>query len=215
MNEKQREAFEGVFGKDLVAQMLAEGETKTAELEETGVAYKAVEEVEPVVEAAKEEPVVEEVKEEKVVTEAAVEDVKVAKKPDKKEEHEDDEDEDEKAITREEIAEGFKFLADALTKQFGEMVDEKVSAAVDELVEVMVPLARQVKELTESDETKIAKSVQDTPSSSLSAMIQNNIIGAKETHVDGRTTLAKDGPEQAETKANGPTVAGMKLNLWN
>jgi len=216
MNEKQREAFESVFGADLVSRMVSQGETKTAELEATGVAYKAVEEeavveevAEEVVEEKEVEAIVEEVEEvaeeveEKVaeVEETVVEEPVVEEK--------------ETPITRDEIAEGMKVIVDAMTEQFETMVQEKVSAAIDELIEIVAPLANQVKALADTDEQKIAKSVTETPTSSLAAMIQSSVIGAKATHVDGRTSLAKDSPEEAETKGtNGPKVAGVNLNLW-
>jgi hypothetical protein len=210
MNEKQREAFESVFGAELVSRMVSQGETKTAELEATGIAYKAVEE-EVVEEAAVEE--VEEEKEVEVAVEEVVEEVE--EKVAETEVEEPVVEEKETPITRDEIAEGLKVIVDSLTEQFETMVEEKVSAAIDELIEVVVPLANQVKALADTDEQKIAKSVTETPTSSLSAIIQQSIIGAKESHVDGRTSLAKDGPEEAETKeANGPKVAGTRLNLW-
>jgi hypothetical protein len=210
MNEKQREAFESVFGAELVSRMVSQGETKTAELEATGIAYKAVEE-EVVEEAAVEE--VEEEKEVEVAVEEVVEEVE--EKVAETEVEEPVVEEKETPITRDEIAEGLKVIVDSLTEQFETMVEEKVSAAIDELIEVVVPLANQVKALADTDEQKIAKSVTETPTSSLSSIIQQSIIGAKESHVDGRTSLAKDGPEEAETKeANGPKVAGTRLNLW-
>jgi len=213
MNEKQREAFEGVFGKSIVEQMVAEGETKTAELEATGVAYKALDVVDETVEEVVTEPVIEEKQAEEVAVEEVAEEIVVE---DKEIITTVEETEIVAPVSREEITEGLKVLAEEMSKQFEIMVAEKVSAAVDELIDVIVPLAKQVKAMTETDEQKIVKSVSDTPASSLAAMIQSSIIGAKETQVDGRTTLAKDGPEETETKSdkNGPNVAGVSLNLW-
>ena len=215
MNEKQRAAFESVFGEALTSQMVSEGETKTAELEATGVAYKEMQE-EPV------EEVVEEAVEEEKATEEEVEEVveEVEEEEKEVEEYEEvveetEEESKEIPLTREEVTEGFKTLIDELSEKFEAMVDTKVSAAIDELIEVVVPLAKQVKELSESDEQKIAAKVQDTPSASLSSMITQSIIGAKETHVDGRTTFAKDGPEEEEKSVVGPKVGGTTLKLWN
>jgi hypothetical protein len=220
MNEKQQEAFESVFGKSLVAEMVSQGETKTAELEATGVAYKAVEEevveeaVEEVVEEVKEEAVEEAVEE--VEEKAAEETVEEEVKEEVAEEVVPEEKEVEAPITREEITQGLKVFAEEMAAQFEKMVEEKVSAAVDELIEVVVPLAKQVKELSASEETKIARSVSETPASSLAAMVRGSIIGSKDTLVDGRTSLAKDGPaEEAKKEVNGPKVAGVSLNLWN
>lgn len=224
MNEKQKEAFEKVFGPELTAQMVSLGETKTAELEATGVEYKEVTEETVVEEAVEEkaEDAVEEVVEEEVVetqtdeTAEETEEVKETETAVEETEPETEEKQVEAPVSREEITEGLKVLVEELTQKFESMVDEKVSAAVDELVEVVVPLAKQLKDMTDSEETKIAKAVQETPTSSIASIISGSIIGAKETQVDGRTTLAKDGPEEAETKAgNGPSIAGVKLNLWN
>ena len=215
MNEKQKEAFENVFGEGLVSQMVSLGETKTAELEATGVAYKEVAEeaVEEIVEEAVEEPVEEE-KEVEETVEEAVEEVVEEVEVEEKEVEEVEEEVKEIPISREEITEGFKTVISELTEKFEAMVDEKVSAAVDELVEVVVPIAQELKALKEGDEQKIARAVETAPAASLSAMMRESIIGKKENHVDGRTAYAKDGPEEAEKSQSGPVVAGTKLTLW-
>ena len=58
-------------------------------------------------------------------------------------------------------------------------------------------LAEAVKELTKSDEQKITEKTATTPKASLADMI-GSVIGLSETRIDGRTKLAKEGPEKTE-----------------
>lgn len=66
----------------------------------------------------------------------------------------------------------------------------------------------EIKALKQSDEVKIAKAADATPRASLQDLIAQSIIGQKDAQVDGRTTLAKAGPRQAEHK---PAITGIPL----
>lgn len=84
-------------------------------------------------------------------------------------------------MTKEEATAGFMALAEVIKGQR----------------EAMVTLAKAVEELTLSDEEKIAKKAAETPKASMADMIKS-VIGLEETRIDGRTRLAKDGPEETE-----------------
>lgn len=89
----------------------------------------------------------------------------------------------------------------------------------EEVAEVMTPMAQQLeaqgkdlkfimgalKELVLTDEEKITKAAAETPPASLAAMVSRNMtaIGDDKTEVDGRSSLAKQKPEEAATP--GPT----------
>ncbi len=83
-------------------------------------------------------------------------------------------------VTREEVAEGFQVLGEALREQ-----GEKLDALTDGIGE---KIAEQV-----------AETIDETPRASLKEIAQMSVIGKKETQVDGRSSEAKDGPEETET----------------
>jgi len=81
---------------------------------------------------------------------------------------------------------------------------EEVAAAI---VETVQPIAEAVnvivegmKELRKSDEAKIAEVSADIPAASIGAIIakQWSVIGTDTAKVDGRTSEAKDGPEETD-----------------
>ena len=85
-----------------------------------------------------------------------------------------------------------------------EEVAEAIVETVKPIVEAVEAIAEGMKELKKSDETKIAEVAADIPAASIGAIIAKNfsVIGTDKAKVDGRTTEAKDGPEETDsTKA--------------
>lgn len=215
MDAKKREAWAKEFGAEFVDTILQVGETKTAALEQS-VEFKevAVEEVQEEVVSeeteVKEEPVEEEPVQE--VKEESVEEIEFTEEADTTEK-EVSEEPTEPPISRKELAEALKMVVQELTDRFEKKISNEIETTVDAMVEVITPLSNQVKALAQTDEQKIAQQAQSVPTASLTAMVKENLFG-DETRLDGRTTLAKDGPQEAEKKADGPVVAGTRLKLW-
>jgi len=83
--------------------------------------------------------------------------------------------------------------------------NEDIIAALKQTMEVVAALGAQVKELTgvvgelkQADEERVAKQARVTPFASQLAMMQKSVIGNDAARVDGRTTLGKSAPEEAE-----------------
>ena len=94
--------------------------------------------------------------------------------------------------TREEIAEAFGAHLGPMREQ------------LDSLVEQVQALTKQVSELQQSDEVKMAQMVEETPAASLTEMV-GRAIGSEAAKIDGRSSLAKAGPEENEAQsADGP-----------
>lgn len=223
MDSQEREAWNKTFGKEFVDEILQTGETKTAELEQAGVEYKgdqveeaeeeavmeSVEEAEAPVET-KEEPATEEVEKTEEVKEEAVEEQEDSEQEEAVEEKEVSE----PPITRQELADALKMVVDELTQRFETKITEEINTTVDAMVEVVTPIANQVKALSQTEEQKIARHAENVPTASLTSMIKGSLFG-EETHIDGRTALAKDGPEETKDTSDGkPSIAGRKLDLW-
>ena len=92
------------------------------------------------------------------------------------------------AVSREEIADVFV----ALMKSNEEMV----SGLESRVKELEVEIAG----LKQTDAEKISEVKEDTPTDSLISMISQRVIGSESARVDGRTSLAKEGPEETESK---------------
>lgn len=227
MDIRNREAWEKAFGSDFVNKIVAEGETKTAELESRGIEYKEVSEpvedekeiAEEVVEEVVEETVEDTVEDEKAadsegetqdeqepaeeVVEEAVEEKETAEEV---VEETVEEETKEDNITRDEIRDAIELVLDEIKALRQDMEDSDKA-----IVETLFP---RVKALEQSDEVKIAEKASETPRASLKAMIRESIVGAKEAQIDGRSSLAKDGPTETKAEGVGPRVNGLSLNLW-
>lgn len=105
--------------------------------------------------------------------------------------------------TRDEVAEA---LTQALTP-----LTETLTAIRQGLEAVQL----EVKTLKASDEDKIAEKAQGTPALSLAALVAQrlSVVGNEATRVDGRSTLAKDGPKETAVAGvrtvNGAPVPGL------
>ena len=73
---------------------------------------------------------------------------------------------------------------------------ESIVSIKNEIFERMDSIDTSLKALTETDDEKFKKQIELTPKESLKATVES-VIGRKETQVDGRTALGKDGPEEA------------------
>lgn len=84
----------------------------------------------------------------------------------------------------------------------GEMADlvKSLAATQNQLVEVVGALAASVKELQENKLTIDKDILEQTPAASLMDLYQS-VIGAPEAKIDGRSSLAKSGPEEAAPEA--------------
>jgi hypothetical protein len=108
---------------------------------------------------------------------------------------------------------------------------KEVIEAVQAMPEVLKALAEQIKSLaetqatqaailarlSESDEAKVKEKLDGTPTasrSSMKEMIQAAIGGTDAARIDGRTTLAKDGPAQTDPGNTDFFTALMKKEDW-
>lgn len=89
-----------------------------------------------------------------------------------------------------------------------EEVAQAIGAVVKPLMEEVKELAALVKELTKTDEVKIAEKAAMTPAASLESLIVENLFG-KSTLVDGRSSLAKSKPVEA------PAIPGDEWFIKN
>lgn len=94
-------------------------------------------------------------------------------------------------MTKEEVTAGFMALAEAMKGQRKDLMT----------------IAEAIKELIKTDEQKIAELAETTPKASVADMIKS-VIGLEETRVDGRTSLAKEKPEEAK-----PTPAASETGI--
>jgi hypothetical protein len=62
--------------------------------------------------------------------------------------------------------------------------------------------------MQKDDEERLKETIANTPAASLFEQIQS-AIGSDDTYIDGRTKLAKAGPEETPDDRNGPTQVGI------
>ena len=79
-----------------------------------------------------------------------------------------------------------------------------LAGSVKTLSDIITIIKKDVEDLKATDETKIAQKAEDTPRASLSDLVKMSVIGDDETRIDGRTSLAKEGPKETEPAQNGP-----------
>lgn len=86
-------------------------------------------------------------------------------------------------------------IAEAVVKAIAPIVEQN-----RELANEVAQLRKEVTHLKESDEEKIEKAISETSPASIGALIATRLsaINSKETEVDGRTSLAKSKPKEAE-----------------
>jgi hypothetical protein len=92
-----------------------------------------------------------------------------------------------------------------------QIFDGYVKPLVEQIASLNHTVAEQDKELKalrQSDEEKMKETLANTPAASLFERI-GSVIGAPETYVDGRTSLAKDGPSETRDGRDGPAKVGI------
>jgi len=117
-------------------------------------------------------------------------------------EMEDDEEKSEsKELTEfaDAVGEGFKAVIEGYQTENAE-----VASAITALANAVKGVQEQIESLSRTDEAKIAEKAADTPAASLRDMV-DRAIGSKDTRVDGRSTYAKDGPQQTQPVVDGQT----------
>ncbi len=160
--------------------------------DDAGIESKETEEAEPVAEVETKEEVVEEKDEAPVETPDAEVDEKV-----EEETKETETPAEPTPITREEIAEAMNVIV-GLVKENGESMSNRLG-----------DIEAQLKELQVADEEKITERVSQIPSDSVLDLMGMSVIGRSDARVDGRKSLAKEGPE--ETEAPKVSVTGSPL----
>ena len=114
----------------------------------------------------------------------------------------DDAGDDPKYVTEDQVADAVGAVVASINERIGGIAEQlagllPVSEAVDELKEVLAGLQM-------TDEEKIKEQIRLTPGAALFDRIQERAVGSDEAKIDGRSSLAKAGPEEAAT--SGPTV---------
>lgn len=160
---------------------------QSAAADEAGIESKESEEVEDETPAAKEET-----KEE--ITggkeEAPVETPEAKVEEEDEEETKDTETPAEpKPLSRDEIAEAMKAVV-TLVQESSKELNSRLS-----------DIEAQMKELQVADTEKVKERVREIPSDSVLDLMRMSIIGQDDAAVDGRTKLAKEGPEETEPSA--------------
>ena len=105
-------------------------------------------------------------------------------------------------VTADELVQAFETYIKPIVTQMSGLA-QALEAQTEEIKEQRSAL----KELQKDDETKLKAALSETPAASLFARI-GSVIGSDETYVDGRTSLAKSGPQQTKD-SNGPTPVGI------
>ena len=173
---KKRPFLEETLGKEGVAALEQMLQGKAKELEEQGVEFK--EEAETEVPQAEEVP--EEVQEPEEVTEPK--------------------ETEPVYVTADELVQTFEQYIKPIVAQISSLAQ-----ALESQTEEIKEQRKALKELQKDDETKLKAALSETPAASLFARI-GSVIGSDVTYVDGRTSLAKSGPEQTK---EGPTPVSL------
>lgn len=98
----------------------------------------------------------------------------------------------EQSPTRREIADAFANVITPITDE------------VSTLVERMMAIESQLKELSDAraqEKQDLSKAIETIPAASLSALIAQRVVGNSAAAVDGRSSLAKSKPKEAETQS--------------
>jgi hypothetical protein len=194
VEQKQVDALSNLgIDDELVKAIVETGDEETKTLEDAGVARKEVESDEKeVVTEAEVSDESEEVLVETIEVEAEIPAEKV------EEEGEKEEVDEPEFVTLEEVKEGFGALASAIKELMGKIDSIETS----------------VKSLERTDDEKFEEKVELTPKASLKDHVES-VIGKDETKVDGRTELAKDGPEEAKSAVESRTGIPLLDNIQN
>lgn len=185
MDEKKKKALEAILGAERAAELIAQGEGQTKELEAQGVAFKEEEQESS---APQETPPPEAAPEEEVPEpEPTVE-------PEATEEKEE--------------------AGPAETPPTMPDLAAQLEPAFKAIAETMAELSTRLKALEESAAAEpepvaeAEKEAEPTPFDSFAALIKASVIGTKEARLDKRTTEGREltaGPDQKRVHDDGPT----------
>lgn len=73
-----------------------------------------------------------------------------------------------------------------------------ISTAIKDLATITGELKKDVAALKATDAEKIAEKAEDTPRMSLAELVQASVLGQEAAKLDGRKSLAKEGPKETE-----------------
>lgn len=178
-SDSKRRMLALLAGEDFAAEVEGETAAKAEMLEQAGIDSKEAAEA-PAGEEPAEEPAA---AEEAGADEEAAEEAAVEPEAESTDESEE---KDVEFLSREEAGEAFSLMTD-----------------------MIVGLGDKIDELAASDAEKIEDVVEKTPRASLAEIIAQRASGSEETIVDGRTSLAKSKPEEAESNAEERTGIGV------
>jgi hypothetical protein len=180
---KDREHLAQLIGEDATAALENDVKSKASSATADGLEFKEVEDEELTeTEEVKTEAEVE-VEAEKTEAAENTEDVTEVESVDA-EEVETETEETKPAISAEEIA-----------KAIGDVINP--------LVDRVIQIEQTVKALSKSDEEKAVAAASLTPAASLEELVKQSVIGRFETQIDGRSSLAKDGPKETTASDTG------------
>ena len=225
MNDQEKKELEAIGGNRLI-DLVNQAQTVSKKLEDA-VDFKALDpavQLSSIIEATEDAGV-------KKLLEDALKAIKKGKGEDKEEdakENEEDEDEDEfpfkkkkdlagpaDNVTRQEIAEALKVVADTLrtdiTEVFAEQVKAATKATESEIIEALKPLIADIKQLREDDDQKVADKAAMTPSASLSDFVKS-ALASKDTKVKDGDPLANQKPEA--TPASSQDGLPSMIGTW-
>ena len=178
-SDSKRRMLALLAGEDFAAEVESETAAKAEMLEQAGIDSKE----------ATEAPAGEEPAEESAAAEEAEADDEAAEEATDEPEAEatdESEEKDAEFLSRDEAGEAFTLMTD-----------------------MIVGLGDKIDTLAASDAEKIEDVVEKTPRASLAEIIAQRASGSEETIVDGRTSLAKSKPEEAESNADERTGIGV------
>ena len=96
--------------------------------------------------------------------------------------------------------------APADVKETGSVISEELTAVLKTVLESVVRIDNRLKQIEQSETTRLAQKAAMTPLASLSALVSQQIlgspIGSEQARVDGRTSLAKSAPEETPAPNN-------------
>jgi len=224
MNDQEKKELEAIGGNRLI-DLVTQAQTVSKKLEDT-VDYKALD---PAVQLSSIIEVTEDAGVKKLL-EDAMEAMKAKgkdKDEDDKEGGEEDEEEDKfpfkkkkdldpaDTVSRQEIADALKVVADTLrtdiTEVFAEQVKAATKATESEIIEALKPLIADIKQLREDDDQKVADKAAMTPSASLSDFVKS-ALAAEGTKVKDGDPLANQKPEA--TPASSQDGLPSMIGTW-
>lgn len=186
----------GLLDKGTIEKLESGLAKQSAAANEAGIESKETEEAETEVKAELETE--DEVTEGKEEAPASTPDAEV-----EDEETKDTDTPDDLVLSREEIAEAMNAVVSLVTES-----NKTVSSRLGDI-------EAQIKELQVADVSKVKEAVEQIPTDSVLDLMKMSIIGQDDAVVDGRTKLAKEGPEETEPTPVSQTGSPFIDNLMN